>query len=146
MKWRLRHIVLTVILSCTICVKGEVSTAVKSTTANSLSSPRYSFVDGGFVTFTKTGTGSNATTPTYHAYLRDHLGSNRVVVSSTGAAEQIYHYYPYGSMLALPSPARLPLSFQASPQGQRRLEDNRALCMRLTAGNMLGTATTPTQP
>lgn len=33
-----------------------------------------------------------------------------------------------------------------APQGQRRLEDNRALWMRLTAGNMLGSATTPTQP
>ena len=76
---------------------------------------KYLLVDGGFVTFTKTGTGSEATyIPTYHAYLRDHLGSNRVVASSTGSAEQVYHYYPYGSMF--------------------------------NGGNMLGTATTPSQP
>ena len=49
-------------------------------------------------TLTKTGTGSNATyTPTYHFYMKDHLGSNRVVASSTGEAEQVNHYYPYGS-------------------------------------------------
>ena len=39
-------------------------------------------------TLTKTGTGSNATyTPTYHFYMKDHLGSNRVVASTTGEAE-----------------------------------------------------------
>jgi RHS repeat-associated protein len=27
----------------------------------------------------------------------DHLGSNRVVASTTGEAEQVNHYYPYGS-------------------------------------------------
>ncbi len=27
----------------------------------------------------------------------DHLGSNRVVASTTGEAEQVTHYYPYGS-------------------------------------------------
>lgn len=27
----------------------------------------------------------------------DHLGSNRVVESATGEAEQVNHYYPYGS-------------------------------------------------
>ena len=60
---------------------------------------RYLLVDGGYVTFTKTGSGANATyTPTYHAYLRDHLGSNRVVASASGVAEQVYHYYPYGGL------------------------------------------------
>ena len=49
-------------------------------------------------TFTKSGTGSNATyTPTYHFYMKDHLGSNRVVASAAGTAEQVNHYYPYGS-------------------------------------------------
>ena len=76
---------------------------------------RYLIVDGGFVTFTKTGTGSDATyTPTYHAYLRDNLGSNRAVALANGTAEEVYHYYPYGSMF--------------------------------NGGNMLGTATTPSQP
>ena len=56
-------------------------------------------VDGGYISIKKTGTGSNATyAPTYHAYLRDHLGSNRVVASASGTAEEVYHYYPYGSM------------------------------------------------
>ena len=49
-------------------------------------------------TFTKTGSGANATyTPTYHFYMKDHLGSNRVVASAAGVAEQVNHYYPYGS-------------------------------------------------
>ena len=49
-------------------------------------------------TFTKSGTGIHATyTPTYHFYMKDHLGSNRVVASTTGEAEQVTHYYPSGS-------------------------------------------------
>ena len=36
-------------------------------------------------------------TPTYPFYMKDHLGSNRVVASVTGEAEQVNHYYPYGS-------------------------------------------------
>ena len=49
-------------------------------------------------TFAKTGTGANATyTPTYHFYMKDHLGSNRIVASASGVAEQVNHYYPYGS-------------------------------------------------
>jgi RHS repeat-associated protein len=32
----------------------------------------------------------------YHYYLRDHLGSNRMVVSGDGAIEQANEYYPYG--------------------------------------------------
>ena len=49
-------------------------------------------------TLTKTGTVIHATyTPTYHFYMRDHLGSNCVVASTTGEAEQVNHYYPYGS-------------------------------------------------
>lgn len=32
----------------------------------------------------------------FHYYLRDHLGSNRMVVSSEGAVEQKNQYYPYG--------------------------------------------------
>ena len=49
-------------------------------------------------TFAKSGTGIHATyTPTYHFYMKDHLGSNRVVASEAGVAEQVNHYYPYGS-------------------------------------------------
>lgn len=51
-----------------------------------------------FIIGTKSGTGIHATyTPTYHFYMKDHLGSNRVVASSAGEAEQVNHYYPYGS-------------------------------------------------
>ena len=54
--------------------------------------------DGGYVSFTKSGTGIHATyTPTYHFYMKDHLGGNRVVTSAAGVAEQVNHYYPYGS-------------------------------------------------
>ena len=49
-------------------------------------------------TFAKTGSVIHATyTPTYPFYMKDHLGSNRVVASTTGEAEQVNHYYPYGS-------------------------------------------------
>jgi RHS repeat-associated protein len=34
--------------------------------------------------------------PSYLYYLRDHLGSNRMVVSGDGAVEQANEYYPYG--------------------------------------------------
>ena len=34
--------------------------------------------------------------PSFHYYLRDHLGSNRMVVSGDGTIEQKNQYYPYG--------------------------------------------------
>ena len=34
--------------------------------------------------------------PSYHYYLRDHLGNNRLVISDTGDIEQTNEYYPYG--------------------------------------------------
>ena len=49
--------------------------------------------DGGYITFTDTK-------PMYHYYLKDHLGNNRVVVSSKGEVEQVNHYYPYGGIMA----------------------------------------------
>ena len=48
-------------------------------------------VDGGYITF-------NGTTPVYHYYLQDHLGNNRVVCSTSGALEQVNHYYPFGGL------------------------------------------------
>ena len=48
---------------------------------------------GGYITFTDTR-------PMYHYYLKDHLGNNRVVVSSKGEVEQVNHYYPYGGIMA----------------------------------------------
>ncbi len=35
----------------------------------------------------------------FHYYLKDHLGSNRVVASETGTVEQITHYYPFGGVI-----------------------------------------------
>jgi len=40
----------------------------------------------------------SGTTPTYHCYLRDHLGNNRVVVNQSGTVTQVNHYYPFGGV------------------------------------------------
>ena len=47
--------------------------------------------DGGYVTL-------SGSTPTYHYYLQDHLGNNRVVVRQDGTIEQVNHYYPFGGL------------------------------------------------
>ena len=49
--------------------------------------------DGGYITFTDNRA-------MYHYYLKDHLGNNRIVVSSKGEVEQVNHYYPYGGIMA----------------------------------------------
>ncbi len=36
----------------------------------------------------------------YHYYLKDHLGNNRVVINQSGAVQQTNHYYPYGGTFA----------------------------------------------
>ena len=46
-------------------------------------------VDGGYISI-------SGTTPTYHYYLKDHLGNNRVVVDESGTVKQVTHYYPFG--------------------------------------------------
>ena len=46
-------------------------------------------VDGGYITM-------NGTTPTYHYYIQDHQGNNRVVFNQNGTIEQTNHYYPFG--------------------------------------------------
>ncbi|SHF19808.1 RHS repeat-associated core domain-containing protein [Bacteroides luti] len=35
-------------------------------------------------------------TPTYHYYIQDHQGNNRVVLNQSGTIEQTNHYYPFG--------------------------------------------------
>ena len=51
-------------------------------------------VDGGYISFTNGKA-------VYHYYLKDHLGSNRVVVNhDSGEVEQVNHYYPYGGLMA----------------------------------------------
>ena len=42
--------------------------------------------------------GTPPTTPTYHYYLKDHQGNNRVVLSQNGTVEQVNHYYPFGGL------------------------------------------------
>lgn len=39
-------------------------------------------------------------TLTFHYYLKDHLGNNRVVVSEYGEIEQVNDYYPTGALMA----------------------------------------------
>ena len=46
-------------------------------------------VDGGYITM-------NGTAPTYHYYIQDHQGNNRVVFNQNGTIEQTNHYYPFG--------------------------------------------------
>jgi len=46
-------------------------------------------VDGGYITM-------SGTTPTYHYYIQDHQGNNRVVFNQNGTIEQTNHYYPFG--------------------------------------------------
>ena len=48
-------------------------------------------IDGGYISL-------NGTTPTYHYYLQDHLGNNRVVCNASGSVEQVNHYYPFGGL------------------------------------------------
>jgi len=37
-------------------------------------------------------------TPTYHYFLKDHQGNNRVVINQNGTVEQVNHYYPFGGL------------------------------------------------
>ena len=60
-------------------------------TNNSLS---MALTDNGYYTISGTGD------PTYHFYLKDHQGNNRVVVSQNDSIVQTNHYYPYGALFA----------------------------------------------
>ena len=71
------------ITTTTDYVKGYIFTN------NSLSMAQ---TENGYYTLSSTGT------PTYHFYLKDHQGNNRVVVSQSGSVEQTNHYYPYGAL------------------------------------------------
>lgn len=50
-------------------------------------------VDGGYISL-------DGTKPTYHFFIKDHLGSNRVVVDQYGKIEQENQYYPFGGLTA----------------------------------------------
>src|SRR5690554_706752 len=45
----------------------------------------------GYITMT-------GTIPTYHYFLKDHQGNNRVVINQSGTVEQVNHYYPFGGL------------------------------------------------
>ena len=45
----------------------------------------------GYITF-------SGAMPTYHYYLKDHQGNNRVVMNQSGTVEQVNHYYPFGGL------------------------------------------------
>lgn len=49
--------------------------------------------DEGYITF-------KGNIPTYHYYLRDHLGNNRIVVNQDGVVEEVNQYYPFGGVLS----------------------------------------------
>ena len=49
-------------------------------------------MEEGYVTFATSGT------PTYHYYLKDHLGSVRIVMRQDGTVEQRNQYYPDGTL------------------------------------------------
>ena len=48
--------------------------------------------DNGYYTFSNTGDS------TYHFYLKDHQGNNRVVVTQNDSIVQTNHYYPYSAL------------------------------------------------
>ena len=54
-------------------------------------------IEGGYITFAD----STATSaPTFHYYVKDYLGNNRLVVRDDGFGEQMNHYYPFGALMA----------------------------------------------
>ncbi|WP_163178428.1 RHS repeat domain-containing protein [Bacteroides sp. 51] len=50
--------------------------------------------DGGYITM-------SGNTPTYHYYLQDHQGNNRVVTDQNGNVEEVNHYYPFGGIFEI---------------------------------------------
>lgn len=52
-------------------------------------------IDGGYITLDSSGT------PSYHFYVQDHQGNNRLVLSASGGVEEVNSYYPYGGMMSM---------------------------------------------
>ena len=59
---------------------------------------RMSLFEGGYVSYDAKADGSSPS-PSYHYYIKDHLGDNRVVLGENGAIEQVNHYYPFGGLM-----------------------------------------------
>ncbi len=59
---------------------------------------RMSLFDGGYVSYDAKATGSSPS-PSYHYYIKDHLGNNRLVLGESGEVEQVNHYYPFGGLM-----------------------------------------------
>ncbi|SFG50930.1 RHS repeat domain-containing protein, partial [Prevotella sp. KH2C16] len=68
---------------------------------------KQTLIEGGYISYAypqgpnppASTTGISQLTPTYHFYVRDHLGNNRLVVDEHGAIEQVNHYYPFGGLM-----------------------------------------------
>ena len=68
---------------------------------------KQTLVEGGYILYVYpqgTSPANQATdisqlTPTYHFYVRDHLGNNRLVMNENGTIEQVSHYYPFGGLM-----------------------------------------------
>ncbi|MDE6079199.1 MAG: hypothetical protein K2G35_03950 [Duncaniella sp.] len=57
--------------------------------------------EGGYASFSPLAIAGSKPAPTFHYYIPDYLGNNRVVVNAaTGVMEQITHYYPWGGVYA----------------------------------------------
>lgn len=52
-------------------------------------------IDGGYITLDSSGN------PSYHFYVQDHQGNNRLVLSASGGVEEVNSYYPYGGLMSM---------------------------------------------
>lgn len=59
---------------------------------------RMSLFDGGYVSY-DAKVAASSPSPSYHYYIKDHLGDNRVVLGENGEIEQVNHYYPFGGLM-----------------------------------------------
>ncbi len=59
---------------------------------------KMSLFDGGYVSYDVNGDAPSSS-PSYHFYVKDHLGDNRLVLGENGETEQVNHYYPFGGLM-----------------------------------------------
>ena len=59
---------------------------------------KMSLFDGGYVSY-DTKADATSPIPSYHYYIKDHLGNNRLVLGESGEVEQVNHYYPFGGLM-----------------------------------------------